>query len=676
MLLSVNEKYCQPATFRNDIYRKFEQQFNNCFLNNINVDSNLYIEQPTNKYKKSLDLFLSGYNSDIKFFIGYTGVGKTTFLKHYFGYKTLGFVEYKNDGIVVPISWDGQKIPDKDFGGEIDKQISNVLDNLIDYLYKSYEELILNESEEILKYINATRSNVITPLSIYEIKQAEKLGITISQAKLQKSKDLKPIPFSSSLLKYVIETHRNDIKRLIFVIDDLETLAQKKLCYLITTYLNIYDCMHNTKNKPIVNLLISLRPHSFRFLKDNIDHKYINSYGNFLDNEANRIIKDEIPNVKDILISRFQDVFKKTEKPGNPETWRIAKTVFYEIIASLDENIIKTISDLCHLNIRAIIDCLHMILSNRVWCQNYSETYTEYPNVRMTDYRFDIVNVIRTLSCGENPVYTGKRDIRFNQQNVSNILARPRFDDSDIFIPNILIDLQTHECDIFSVLIMHYLDGYFSSQSETPTQTEFIDKKTLCENLHKIFEKYVSLKRIQLTVDYLFKNRIIRKSIISKDSDETLNQLLDDDYVYLTLKGSRLLSMLESDSVLLEVYREDVKREYSEKEEFYRTSFELISNNDRQTLFEDLIKLANEIFENEDEYQIHVNKSEVSSFYQLDFPISKKLIRGIEKSLLRSQNIAQDKKELLSNQLSELKERIDNRIEECFFNSSRCSLTI
>lgn len=660
MDMSINEKYFQPALFRNDIYRKFEKQFVSCFLNVVNIDDALYVEQPTEYYCNDFNVFLESLNSGIKFFVGYTGVGKTTFLKHYFNYKTMGVVKHKKDGIVIPACWDGRKIPDDDFAKAIEKQICNMLDNLISELYMSFEHIILNEDEELLKYINKTRSDVITSLTIEEIIHANNIGITIEQAKLQKSKNQDPVPFSCSVLKYVLEKHCTNVKRLIFVVDDLETLAQNKLCYLLTTYLNIYDCMHNSQSQPVVNLIFSLRPHSFRFLKDNIDHKYINSYGNILDNESCRIIKNEIPDVKEILIRRFEEVFKRTEKPGNPETWNIAKKVFFEIIDSLDENIIKTISEICHMNIRAIIDCLQMILSNRVWCQISTDCW-EHPTVSAIDYRFDIVNVVRTLACGENSVYTGKKDIKFNPKNVSNVLSRPQFDDSDIFIPNILIDIKTKKCDVLPVIIMQYLEGYFSSQFSTPPQTEFISKNVLCDTFRRIFGEFISDQKINNTVEYLFNNRIIRKSIISKDTDDTINKLLKQDYIYLTLKGSRLLSMFENDSVLLEIYREDINRKYEEMS-YYKSSFELVAEGDRYILFDDLLNLVEQVFYSEDDYQSHIVESEVLSFYKLDFPISQKLLRGVEKSISRSQNIEMKKE--LSSKIVKIKTKIAKRIKE------------
>ena len=45
----------------------------------------------------------------------------------------------------------------------------------------------MEESDEIIKFINRTRTDVITSLTIAEILEAQKLAITINQAKLQKA---------------------------------------------------------------------------------------------------------------------------------------------------------------------------------------------------------------------------------------------------------------------------------------------------------------------------------------------------------------------------------------------------------------------------------------------------------------------------------------------------------
>ncbi len=663
MIKSINERYVQPGNQRNDIFRKFEKQYKYCFLNPISIPDELYIEHRNNTYKEAFDVFFNSGESDIKFFIGYTGVGKTTFIKHYFGYSTLG-VSLRGDSAIIPTSWDGRKIPE-DYTHFIDTQISNVIDNLIKQLYKSYEDIILCESDEVLDFIEGSRPDILSSLTIEEIIRSKANGCTLNQFKLQKCKNNTPVEFSCSLLKYVITKQKlkQPINRLIFIIDDLETLSQSKLCYILDSYIKIYACMHNISPRPIVNLLVSLRPHSFRYLRNDITHQYISSYGNYLQLEIYRLIKNEIPDIKKIFITRFENAIKNTPKPGNPSTWDAAKKVFYEIINDFDDNLVSMISDLCHMNIRAITDCFQMILSNRVWCQEFDED-TGHPTVRQSDYRFDVVNVIRTLACGENPIYTGNNDIQFNSNNAAGIQARPSFDDSKVFIPNLFINLVTRECDVLPAVIVQYLDGYFSSMSGTPPHTEFITKDVLCDNLYIAFCRNVSKEQIIKVVDYLFENRIVRKSIISKDSDESINLLRGDDYIYLTLKGSRLLQMLESDSVLLEVYREDIRRYYSD-DTYYKSSFEMISSNNRFLLFEDLIKLADEIYHNEDMYQGYIVRNASStSFYTATFPITTRILNGIEKSLTRSQNLDMDKKSNLQNSIIQLRRRINERISE------------
>ena len=501
-------------------------------------------------------------------------------------------------------------------------------------------------------------------LDLDEIQKATRLNCTINQFKLQKSKNRYPIEISCSILKYIIENHncKNNIERIIFIVDDLETLSQPKLCYIFDSYFKIYACMHNMKVKLITNLLISLRPHSFRFLRKSISHQCISAYGNFLRLETYRLFKNEIPDIREILKSRFENAMNFTPKPGNKKTWDDAKTVFFEIIDDFDDNILNMITELCHMNIRAITDCFQMILSNRVWCQEFDE-YDEYPKVDKNDYHFDIVNVVRTLACGENPIYTGQKEVQFNQSNLSNIQSRPILDDSDVFIPNLLVDIETKECDIMAIIIVQYLDGYFSSDSNTFPQTEFITRDDLCNNLIEIFNNNVNKEKISKIIDFLFNNRIIRKSIISTDDDETINKLLKTDHLYLTLKGSRLLSMFKNDSVLLEIFREDIKRNYEDA--YYKSSLELIAEGSPGLLFTDLIKLANEIYYSEDKYQSYINKNyNKQLFYEMHFPVTSCILSGIEKSLMRSQNIDPKQRTELNLSVSKLKNNIKERIDE------------
>ena len=152
----------------------------------------------------------------------------------------------------------------------------------------------------------------------------------------------------------------------------------------------------------------------------------------------------------------------------------------------------------------------------------------------------------------------------------------------------------------------------------------------------------------------MFKNRIIRKSIISNDSDETINTLLNEDYIYLTLKGSRMLNMFETDSVLLEIFREDIKRDYSKNNLIKESSYDLVIKNKRKALFEDLIYLVKEVRFSEDQYQSHFANHDTNVLFEHPFPITTRLLHGVEGSIRRSQNIDQTEKNNLILQIKEI----------------------
>lgn len=57
MKRKINDKYFQSTSLKNDIYRKFEKQFKYCFLNPININDELYVEQTTNIYMKLLLIY-------------------------------------------------------------------------------------------------------------------------------------------------------------------------------------------------------------------------------------------------------------------------------------------------------------------------------------------------------------------------------------------------------------------------------------------------------------------------------------------------------------------------------------------------------------------------------------------------------------------------------------------
>ena len=407
-------------------------------------------------------------------------------------------------------------------------------------------------------------------------------------------------------------------------------------------------------------MLISLRPHSFRYLRDHsISHEKIIAYGNHLESRCYHIIRNDIPNIREIFIKRFNSYADKIE-PGNQETWEIAKQNLFSLVNEIEESYIGIITDLCHMNIRAIFDCLQLILSNRIWCQE-SKIPTVYPSVNIRDYNFNnIVNLLRTLSCGESSVYTGIKNLQFNASDLDEMQPRPKFDGSDVFIPNIINNLYTRECDLTTIYIMYYLENKFSSTNNTPVNTEFIKVGDLINNIKGVLNRNEGdfNKYLMETIKYLFRNRIIRKSIYDRDAPISIDVIDENTYIYFTKKGSRLLKLFREDSILLEIYREDIVRAYSD-ESHCKSSFELVTEQKRDLLFEDLIDLSREIFYVED--RLITKSLEVEdAYFPNDFFGSFRLTEDICQGLLRTFSAA---KSINTREFSEKIENLKTEIE-------------
>lgn len=653
-MICINEKYYQDTARRNDIYRKFEKQFKQMMHPNF-VDSEMYVDYSSDRYNRAFNDFETNSLSELKFFVGFAGIGKTTFIKHYFNFSTFE-IKQRGDSLIVPMGWNGLRVP-ANGNDAIIKQFADSLYNIVAFIYKPYPLFLYDEIDEVVSYIKKTRQDILCELTIGEFD--EDLNSTkMKTLQLQKTQQTFPIEFACSLLKYVLEYHNTIYNRLLFIVDDTETLSEKAISHLVSQYLSIWACLQNTRSKKIItDILISLRPHSFRYLKKNLNNGISPPYGPIFVDYKNVIYKNDIPNIKEIFKKRFEYAIRNTPKPGNPITWENAKEVLYYLIDNFDDSIIDMVADLCHHDIRSITSCFEMILSNRVWCQEIDGDIL-HPTVKdIGDYKFDIVNVVRTLACGESSVYLGEQ----GESGSLEYQDCPSFDGSPIFIPNIFINLTNKNCDILAALIMRYLECYHANGINSPLNSERMQKKTLCDKIWGLFQNKKTRDEINAVLDYLFQNRIIRKSLYSEDGESTINCLQDNDYIYFTDKGSRLLKMLENDSVLLEIYREDIRRDYPDRK-YEDSAFTLIKNGKRNFLFEDLIKLANEIFINEDDY-CYTDHFNADLFYNEKFAISLRIISGIKSSLNRS-SLDKDVKSEIWTSIVDLENSIQKRIKE------------
>lgn len=658
-MAKINENYTFESRLENDIYRKFQDQFD-VLLNPPFDDEKMYVEYKDEEFDRKVQAFKDSRLNEIKFLSGDAGVGKTTYLKHLFKYKTIE-MQFKKKNLIIPLGWDGLTISDNNYTNDIERIIKSTICNAITKVYGiDYMDILLNECNSLIEFILSTHHDLLYPLDIQEgLKYPD--AVERKQQQLSRTASANPIPFYTTLLKYVISKQKASINRIIIIIDDVETLSERKISKIVELFFHVFDCLCNMPKKVVIKLLVSLRPNSIKFLNDNLPHQTNSTYGIFTKG-SDVIEKNIIPDMKNIFKRRFEYAESVTAIPGNKDTWLEAKASLMVIVDSIEDNLVKMICELCHNDIRAVTSLFKLILSNRIWCQKFNVLVPDpYLKVNPDDYRFDVVNIVRTISCGENTIYFGNQNLIFNNLFIGR-MKPPSFDGSKIFIPNILADISTGKCDILIVLIMEYL-RILQNITSTTTLNNFTSKKNLCNELFKLFLRTTTKEKISECLDYMFCNRLIKKSIYSRDSDDSIITLNDEDYVYLTTKGERLLMMMENDSVLLEVYREDIDRAYDDIF-LSKSAYELTLENKREILFLDLIRLTDEIRSLEDSYCYTVINSD-SPFCKNLFSITSRIINGIESSLNRS-NLDEEAKERIRLELGRLKSDLSIRKDELY----------
>ena len=660
-MAKINRNCNIESNLHNDIYRKFESQFELLLYHPFD-DKKMYVDYVNEEFDRKMQLFKNNRTNEIKFLSGDAGVGKTTYLKHLFEFGSSTNLQFRKKKLIMTFGWDGLSISDEKYKEDIKQLIINTLSNAIQTIYNDrYNTIIERESKSLIKFILETRQDLLVPLTMGESKLYVGKEADIKQ--LEKTHKKSPIPFYATLLKYVISKNKG-VNKIFIIIDDVETLSEIKIIEMANQFLHLYNCLCNIPQQMSLNikLLISLRPYSILFLNNNRPLHTNSTYGMFVKSD-DVIDKNKIPNVKKIFKKRFDYVDTLSSKPGNKETWNDAKIAFNTIIDSIEEPVIKLISEICHNDIRAVIKVFKLILSNRVWCQEYNAfPPQEHFKINPKDYRFDIVNIIRTISCGESSVYLGNRNTSFNIYNFEEMMKAPSFDGSSTFIPNILVDFNSGRLDLLTILIMEYIYSRKDSITVPMSEECFITKKALCEQIHTLFSHKTTVEKINQCLDIMFANRLIKKSIYCKDNDDSINTLQDKDSIYLSLKGNRLLLMFEYDSVLLEVYREDIDRDYK-RIDIQKSAYDLIREGNRELLFQDLIDLTYEISVLEDEY-CYTYKTVDSPFFQNElFPITIRIMSGIGKSLARS-SLNEDVKERIQTLIEDLNKKLNDRIQE------------
>ena len=262
-----------------------------------------------------------------------------------------------------------------------------------------------------------------------------------------------------------------------------------------------------------------------------------------------------------------------------------------------------------------MVDLFTKIMINRTWIQKDMEK-KYYFQIAGENYVFNNISVLRAIACENSYVYKPKEDT---------------------IIPNILRNTMDKEYGLLNLNIIRYFLNNTSEESSYGRESLSIGN--IIYDFNKAIPGYLNLKDDLMTcIKFLFRTKILRKSINDYDEIDTLDRpetLTEESLLYLSPRGKEIWCMLDSDSVYMELCREDYYREVHENTYEALSSYELMKNNQQEEIFIDLYSLLGAFVSQEDELVAYALKKNSVVYYIHSFgksAVCRQLFNGISKS--------------------------------------------
>lgn len=406
-----------------------------------------------------------------------------------------------------------------------------------------------------------------------------------------------PLDYEIRKLQYILTLPVCPINKLIFCIDDLDGLDDGVRNRLTVAFLKMYFLLHvfpaDTTQYYTINMLISMTPDHYIKLKQEpyvsehpFDYEQIITSDLNLEKYFSRKLKYCISReeIKDLgSWKRFQQLFAKTSQRFNKK---------YD----------KMIKNLCFYDVSTSMQLYARILCNNYWVMQGKKT-AERPWFCFEDYTLNNITVIRALACGENQMY----------------INHP-----DSVIPNILYN--TRKDKKYSILSL-YLLCYFSRLEETSNIVRSVSADQVVQIFSDIFSAIDNIvDAVAEVIQYHLKKKLLKRDFHNPS------------HIYISTRGLELWNMLQSDSVLLELCREDCYREYESegcKNNPYCSDL-LMKSNQQAEIFMDLFRMIDELAKIEKEFVSAAEKKQMTSMLQEilgEKRICSYLLSGVEKSM-------------------------------------------
>ena len=512
--------------------------------------------------------------------VGYRGTGKTAFVLNALNVNGKECVSINKDNIVLYFSLE------KCF-------MKNCFDEMLD----NNLEIVLNALENrALEYKTDKPFFENKSIKLKNLKN-DNDGLIVKQSIYKKLYEIK-----SALIHKIPE-----IKRMYIVLDNIELkkdyLPEVESVIKIHSYMSDYDS-DVYPDRFYVKTIVPMQVKTYRDL--------MRRGGNYhLLHQA--VIKDYHIDLSNLFEHRYETA-KKCLLKNEKMTFSLndlehAQEILIQLITKYNGKYLKMVLNLQFYDIHRVLEMLKKIVLNHTWVQKNGYCYDKNIFEKNPGFMFTNITCIRAIACGNKTVYSSSMSI----------------------IPNILYNTQTEEFGIYILLVMKYFLKRY--EAEDLFGNNGIEYGELLNELSMIFIDNDIVQKFKIAIRYMKSEQreILRSSICVKGKEK----------LYITTRGAELWDMIRSDSVYLELCREDYYREYENILNNSKKSYDLVSSGDQDHIFLDVMKIVIDINIQENELFEVANHNGMREQYFKAFGkkrITYYLMEGISKSIMYSRS--------------------------------------
>lgn len=535
----------------------------------------------------------SFFDKDVEtqiYLVGRAGMGKSSFLKKYFSLPTGEEFWVRENKMLLFLSGDGNGIIENQ---DIIGYFAENLKKACDYYKQCYmdgRDIVCEDYASFYRFVEETKKEVLSNLCI--AREAESI---VYEEEVKDLKTNKPFTYYMLELKYCLLLSKK-IADIILVCDNIRN---KKMYEDISN--KVKRCINNYNR----DKYSGYRVKTIFAMDEDVYWKIFDKN----DFSGEVIWKKNSLNIQSLIDARFHQAEASGEEWMKERGFampalRYAKDMIDNLNLRFSGKYQKMIMGLSLHNKERVLDCYKKIVFNRTWVRKRRFSYAKDVFDENMDFLFNNITCIRALSCGDGKIYNPSQS-------------------GDHLIPNILYNTEEEKYGLYILLLMKY----FVRQRGIYAYRGYVsgDILKICAHIWGHGDEYENFKT---AIDFLCDMKVLKRYYVGTERRDA-----DEEKLYITEKGLELWDMLRSDSLLLELCREDC---YYDSGIDMKSSYYLMNIEKQYLIFEDLLSTARAFGKDEDElYQVAFDKG-CSAEYISTFGKKRMafyLLEGVSKSI-------------------------------------------